>query len=156
MNPVFQTAFTSNNAEGTRTEFNFIGSLNLAAVTPPVIASATQTDYFNQEVFFIGGREFTGDPMPNVNTAFATQEGAHQTAFYYTGNSVPNWFKDENEKIVLYGALAQCFAYLQEDDQSGKYLQLMQKEIDDLNNEDRVRDSSGGNVQVQYTARGLI
>ena len=78
------------------------------------------------------------------------------TTLYFTGNSVPNWFKDENEKIVLYGALAQCFAYLQEDDQSGKYLQLMQKEIDDLNNEDRIRDSSGGNVQVQYSARGLI
>ncbi len=74
----------------------------------------------------------------------------------WTGNSVPNWFKDENERIALYGALAECFAYLQEDDQAGKYTQLMMKEIEELNEEDRARDASGGNVQVQYNARGLI
>ena len=72
------------------------------------------------------------------------------------GLPVPNWFKDENERIALYGALAECFAYLQEDDQAGKYTQLMMKEIEELNEEDRIRDSSGGNVQVQYNARGLI
>ena len=37
-----------------------------------------------------------------------------------------------------------------------KYTQLMMKEIEDLNEEDRARDASGGNVQVQYNARGLI
>ena len=77
-------------------------------------------------------------------------------AGFWTGNPVPNWFKDENERIALYGALAECFAYLQEDDQAGKYTQLMMKEIEDLNDEDRARDASGGNVQVQYNARGLI
>ncbi len=74
----------------------------------------------------------------------------------WVGQPVPNWFKDENERIALYGALAECFAYLQEDDQAGKYTQLMMKEIEELNEEDRTRDSSGGNVQVQYNARGLI
>ena len=74
----------------------------------------------------------------------------------WTGIEVPNWFRDENERIALYGALAECFAYLQEDDQAGKYTQLMMKEIEELNEEDRIRDSSGGNVQVQYNARGLI
>ena len=75
---------------------------------------------------------------------------------FVSGMEVPNWFRDENERIALYGALAECFAYLQEDDQAGKYIQLMMKEIEELNEEDRVRDSSGGNVQVQYTARGLL
>ena len=74
----------------------------------------------------------------------------------WTGNEVPNWFKNENEKIALMGALGEVFAYLQEDDQAGKYIQLFNKEIQDLNDEDRQRDSSGGNVQVQYTANGLI
>ena len=74
----------------------------------------------------------------------------------WTGNAVPNWFRDENERIALYGALAECFAYLQEDDQAGKYTQLMMKEIEELNEEDRTRDASGGNVQVQYNARGLL
>ena len=74
----------------------------------------------------------------------------------WTGNPVPNWFKDENEKVALYGALSECFAYLQEDDQAGKYLQLFQQEIAELNEEDRMRDASGGNIQTQYTAFGLI
>jgi len=78
------------------------------------------------------------------------------TEMLFVGEPVPNWFKDENERIALYGALAECFAYLQEDDQAGKYTQLMMKEIEELNEEDRIRDSSGGNVQVQYNARGLI
>ena len=92
----------------------------------------------------------------DTDLVFHADPASDRTPIDLVGEPVPNWFKDENEKIVLYGALAQCFAYLQEDDQSGKYLQLMQKEIDDLNDEDRMRDSSGGNVQVQYTARGLI
>ena len=32
----------------------------------------------------------------------------------------------------------------------------MMKEIEELNEEDRTRDASGGNVQVQYNARGLL
>ena len=88
-------------------------------------------------------------------TAYDEDNGS-RTEFFFTGNSVPNWFKDENERVALYGALAECFAYLQEDDQAGKYTQLMMKEIEDLNEEDRTRDASGGNVQVQYNARGLI
>ena len=87
--------------------------------------------------------------LPALNAVF---DSTSQLA----GQEVPNWFKDENEKIALYGALAECFAYLQEDDQAGKYTQLMQQEIAELNEEDRMRDSSGGNVQTQYTANGLI
>ena len=41
------------------------------------------------------------------------------TTVTWTGIEVPNWFRDENERIALYGALAECFAYLQEDDQAG-------------------------------------
>ena len=86
--------------------------------------------------------------LPALNAKF--------TAGDMINTEVPNWFKDENEKIALYGALGECFAYLQEDDQAGKYIQLMMKEIEELNDEDRMRDSSGGNIQTQYTANGLI
>ena len=95
-------------------------------------------------------------PQPGLNIPVATPDATHNVPFYFTGDPVPNWFKDENEKIVLYGALGECFAYLQEDDQAGKYIQLMMKEIEELNEEDRTRDASGGNIQVQYNARGLI
>ena len=95
-----------------------------------------------------------GDP---VRWALGNTEAEFDAAAStWIGDFIPNWFRDENDKIALYGALAECFAYLQEDDQAGKYTQLMMKEIEDLNEEDRMRDASGGNIQTQYTANGLI
>ena len=87
-------------------------------------------------------------------TAEATD--ANTQIIYFTGNTVPNWLKDENERIVLMGALAECFAYLQEDDQAQKYLQLFEQEIKELNDEDVRRNATGGNVQINFNGRGLI
>ena len=92
----------------------------------------------------------------DTDQVFHATDADDRTPIDLVGEPVPNWFKDENEKIALYGALAECFAYLQEDDQAGKYIQLMMKEIEELNEEDRMRDASGGNIQTQYTANGLI
>ena len=75
------------------------------------------------------------------------------TAF---GNPVPNWLKDENERVVLMGALAECFFYLQENDEAQKYAQLFTTEIQELNAEDVMRNASGGNVQMNFNGRGLI
>ena len=72
------------------------------------------------------------------------------------GNVVPNWLRDENERVVLMGALAELFFYLQENDEATKYAQLFLQEIDELNKEDQMRNASGGNVQVNYNGRGLI
>ena len=68
---------------------------------------------------------------------------------------VVNWLRDENERIVLFGALSEAFSYLGEDDMQAKYLQMFQQEIDELNREETMRTASGGNVQVQYSS-GLI
>ena len=121
LNPLFQTAFDDNNAAGPRTAFNFIGSLNLDEVNarPTTFTAAdvsdSRTDEFSQQVFFVGEDEIPNQhPQPGTNEAFAEPSATHNVPFYFTGTSVPNWFKDENEKIVLYGALAQCFAYLQD------------------------------------------
>ena len=54
------------------------------------------------------------------------------------------------------GALAEVFFYLQENEESLKYAQLFQQEIDELNKEDQMRHASGGNVQVNFNGRGLI
>ena len=97
------------------------------------------------------------DAAPAVTlTPTLAQTTDNTVQLFFRGNEVPNWLKDENEKVVLMGALGECFAYLQEDDQSQKYFNLFTKEIADLNDEDRMRDASGGNVQTQYTAYGLI
>ena len=72
------------------------------------------------------------------------------------GINVPNWLREENERVVLFGALQEAFTYLQEEDQAAKYLQLFFQEIEELNAEDKMRNASGGNVQVNFNGRGLI
>ncbi len=74
----------------------------------------------------------------------------------YVGNEVAHWLRDENEKVLLYGSLAEVFYYLQDEDQAKKYKQLFTEEIALLNNEDNKRGASGGNVQVNYNGRRLI
>jgi len=78
------------------------------------------------------------------------------TSTYYIGDESPNWLRDENERTLLFGALAEVFAYTQEDDQAQKYLTTFYAEIAELNDEDAKRNASGGNLQVNFNARGLI
>ena len=87
---------------------------------------------------------------------FFNEADTGRTEVNVFGNSVPNWLKDENERVVLMGALAESFAYLQENDEAQKYLQLYLDEIKELNDEDRMRNASGGNVQMNFNGRGLI
>ena len=89
--------------------------------------------------------------ITNGVTTYA--EGGSQI-FY--GNYVPNWLRDENERVLLMGALAEVFFYLQEDDEAQKYAALFLQEIQELNDEDRMRHASGGNIQVNFNGRGLI
>jgi len=97
------------------------------------------------------------------STAYATSAAAQAadpagtvTTTYYVGNTTPNWLRDENERVLLYGALAEIFTYVQEDDQAAKYLALFKNEITELNDEDAKRNASGGNLQVNFNGRGLI
>jgi len=96
-------------------------------------------------------------------TAYATATAAQAadpagtvTSTYYMGTLVPNWLRDSNERVLIYGALAQIFGYVQEDDQAAKYLQAFNAEIAELNDEDAKRNASGGNLQVNFNGRGLI
>ena len=151
------TPEATQNSIGSLTAVPFRGLINYELVVPTLRVSATQTNFFDTEVRFTSDVATLIEPTPGTDTAYAADTTPpSRIPFYFSGTSVPNWFKDENERIALYGALAECFAYLQEDDQAGKFTQLMMKEIEELNEEDRTRDASGGNVQVQYNARGLI
>jgi len=96
-------------------------------------------------------------------TAYATQAAAIAasgtgtvTSTYYIGTSTSNWLRDENQRVLLFGALAEIFAYVQEDDQAAKYLAMFQQEIAELNDEDAKRNASGGNLQINFNGRGLI
>ncbi len=94
-------------------------------------------------------------------TAYATQaeataKGGSITNAYYIGKLVYNWLRDDNERVLLMGALAESFAYLQDDQQAQKYMAMFGQEIDELNDEDNKRNASGGNLQMSYSAGGLI
>ena len=67
-----------------------------------------------------------------------------------------NWLRDQNERVLLFGALYHIFDYLQEDDQAQKYLQRFYESLSELNDEERNRRSSGGNVQINYNGFGQI
>lgn len=71
-------------------------------------------------------------------------------------NEVPNWLKDQNEKIILFGALHRVFDYLQEDQQSEKYKSRFKESIMLLNMEEKKRKVSAGNSYVRFNANGLI
>jgi len=106
-------------------------------------------------LFFVNG---------NTTTAYATQaeataadtSNAGTNSVDYIGIDVPHYLRDQNERVLLYGALAQIFAFTQEDEQAVKYDKLFYGEIKELNDEDKQRQASGGNVQVNFNGRGLI
>lgn len=88
--------------------------------------------------------------------AVAASAGGTITSAYYIGTLVPNWLRDENERVLLMGALAEIFAFTQEDDQAQKYGAMFGQEIAELNDEDGKRNASGGNLQINFNGRGLI
>lgn len=98
--------------------------------------------------------------LAGVTTAYDTLAAAQAvgtaSTVYFVGNEVAHWLRDENERILLMGALAEVFAFLQEDEQLQKYAQMFMSEIAELNDEDRKRNAKGGNIQIGYTAGGLI
>ena len=120
-------------------------SLNSGA--QPVIDSIVSTSPTVKVRMNIGQPSLlTNDPLVFSNT----------NSKNYVGNEVAHWLRDENEKVLLYGSLAEVFYYLQDEDQAKKYKQLFAEEIGLLNNEDNKRGASGGNVQINFNGRGLI
>lgn len=106
-------------------------------------------------LFFVNG---------NTTIAYATQSeataadtgSAGTNSVNYIGTLVPNWLRDQNERIILFGALTEVFAFIQEDDQAQKYAAMFVAEIAELNDEDGKRNASGGNLQINFNGRGLI
>jgi len=127
-------------------------------VTPSNYAAGflTQDNAAAVSLFFVNG---------DTNTAYATQSEATAAAggnqgntnnAKYKGNEAANWLRDENERVLLMGALSEVFYYLQDDDQGVKYKKLFDQEVFELNDEDTKRNAAGGNVQVNFNGRGLI
>ena len=76
--------------------------------------------------------------------------GVTTTTVQRVGNEAPNWLRDEQEKILIWGALAHCFDYLDEDNNMQKYQERFVGEITLLNQEEGRRKVSGGNTQQNF------
>lgn len=138
---------TNDNRSGTVVvgqELSGVGVVNNATTNaPPKV-----TDASNQNSIVVD----TAQTLPD-DTSITFSNTA---SVKYIGTSVYNWLRDENERILLNGALAEAFAYLQDDEQAQKYMAMFIGEIQELNDEDNKRNASGGNLQMSYSAGGLI
>ena len=83
-------------------------------------------------------------------------DGETSATAYFTGNEAPNWFKDNHERTLLYGALGYVFAYLQELEQAQIYKNLFNEELVKLNTEENQRKYDGGNSVIHFSTGGLI
>lgn len=99
---------------------------------------------------------FLADGVAYSSQSEAQAAGGTQTNGFFLGKEVYNWLRDDNSRILLYGALAENFTYLKEPELAQQYMTMFFSEIQELNDEEAKRSTSGGNVQVNYSAGGLI
>lgn len=80
---------------------------------------------------------------------------AISTVVYY-GALEPNWFRDDNQRVLLNGALSEAFIYLNEPDTAQMYLQRFIQEMEELRRHESFKQASGGNLQINTNGWGLI
>jgi hypothetical protein len=78
------------------------------------------------------------------------------TTKYYTGKEVSNWLRDENERLLIWGALYNLGSYLFDEKMEQRYEKKFSENVFSLNKEEKWRRASGGNVQVNFNTNGLI
>jgi len=86
----------------------------------------------------------------------STSTGSTTNAFHMEPSFQVNWLRDENERIILYGALAESFLYLNEPESAQAYELKYNQEIEALNSEEKKRVSTGGNTSISFSGMGLI
>lgn len=108
-----------------------------------------------------GGTNLYFSTKDGVTKCFATL--AEATAYntpvttkMYVGNEVTNWLRDQNERMLLWGALYNLGAYLFDDKMEARYQAKFMDNINTINREEKFRRAKGGNVQINFNTNGLI
>lgn len=96
-----------------------------------------------------------------VEKCFATfteafNYNATVTTKYYIGREIPNWLRDQKERMLMWGALTHVGAFLFDDVMEKRYAVKFAGEIDSLNKEEKMRRARGGNVHIGFNANGMI
>jgi hypothetical protein len=108
-----------------------------------------------------GGTELFFSSVNGITKVFATFAEAEAydpvvTTKMYTGKEAPNWLRDSNEKLLLWGALKYVGNYISDDAMEAKYNNSFTQHIAMLNNEEKFRRAKGGNVQMNFNTNTLI
>ena len=90
-----------------------------------------------------------------VGNAFSTP-GVNRRALYFFGTESFNWLRDEQEKILIFGALWHIGDYDRDNETSQLYAQKFAGEIEALNQREKMREASGGNFQIHFNGNDLI
>ena len=100
----------------------------------------------------------TSDLRDAASAIFVTPAGYTKTSAQqnYIGKEVPNWLRDQNERLLIWGALRRFGAFLDDEKMEARYEKLTMDDIDSLNREEKYRRAKGGNVQTHFQGKGLI
>jgi hypothetical protein len=113
------------------------------------------------ELVVSGGTNLYFSTKDGVTKCFSTIEAATAyntpvTTKMYTGKEVPNWLRDQNERMLIWGALYNLGAYLFDEKMEQRYQGKFLENISSVNSEEKFRRASGGNVQINFNTNGLI
>jgi len=93
--------------------------------------------------------------VPYATNAEALANGVVTTK-YYIGKEVSNWLRDQNERLLIWGALKHLGAYLFDEKMELRYEKKVMEDLTSMNKEEKWRRASGGNIRVNANGFGLI
>ena len=109
------------------------------------------------QLFFPTGTSTTVAPTPVTTiTPTLTATDANTVALNFVGDEAFNWLREEQNKIILFGALWHISDYLENFQEAQVWGQKFQLEIESLNSEEKMRRGSGGNTTMTFETNGLI
>jgi len=86
----------------------------------------------------------------------SASETSYTQRIWFQPDYIANWLRDENEKILLYGALNEAYDFLEEPENAARYKVRFDEEIAQLNTEEHKRQARGGNTSISFSGMGLI
>lgn len=89
-----------------------------------------------------------------TESSFDTRLAA--SADYWVGSEATHWLRDENERIILFGALLEVFIYLNDNEEIQKYQMLFNQELEELNKEEMTRKTKGSNLAMSFAHDNLL
>lgn len=93
----------------------------------------------------------SGLAVASSSSADGAVEFPSSSGNYYVGAEVPNWLRDSNERVLLWGAVSHAFDYVGEDERSAKYAAQQLQGIQELNQEEIQRKARGGSHIQTYS-----